>query len=435
MEYLKSRTKKPERHQNGQAEKTRPSEVEYSYALVEKPAQGKNEKPAETNGRPQLRAIKGKKHRGKIRALITFAVILILMAALVYLNSLSPGGLVEFTENLYAGMNNGNGFPVRLPDEKIEQVYISGNDLVVLTDAALLEYNSSAYQMFYRQHGMSAPVVDTESSRILVYDRGGKALKIENRFKTVFEIELDNALLLGRLSESGGFAVATRSQRYSAEIKVFGGDGFKNLYTRYLVAGEITGLDISRDGRNIVYSVVEARGGEFVSTVYICDIKKKDPIAAQVYENAFVVAVDYKEADAVAVLGDSFFSYMDKMGGSRVDYNYDGRVLELADRTKKGFSALFLAGQTDGASGDLLIISADGTVTADFTAPRELRDIALTDDGIYGLYGRHLALFDHGGEQKGLWEVGQEVSGVTEIGGSAALLKNSEISVMVPGES
>ncbi len=415
------------------AEKNVSGDVEYSYATPVTPPPKKPRKQAgEQAARPRLRAIEGGKRRRKIRTFITFAVLLLIVAALVFLNTLSPGGLVELSETLYAGFHTGSGFPVRLPDERVEQLYLSGSDLVVLTDAALLEYNNSAYQMFYRQHGMGTPVVDTMSSRVLIYDRGGKTLKIENRYETVHEETLENSILLGRLNESGSFVIATRSQRYSAEIKVFDGHKFQNSYTRYLVAGEITGLDISRDGTHIVYSVVEARNGEFVSTVYICDIGKKDPIATQVYENAFIVAVDYKENDRIAVLGDSMFSSLDKTGAGRVDHDYEGRYLKLADRTKKGFSALVLAEQTGDLSGTLLLISAKGEVLADFVFDQELRDIACTDDGIYGLFGRQLVLLDRKGAQKKVWETGQDVSDIIERNGCAVLLKNSEISIIDP---
>jgi hypothetical protein len=144
---------------------------------------------------------------GRRKKPVKLAGILALIVAVVMLvNACVPIGVFEYVQNVLAGSGTGGGFPVEVSLGN-HQLLSVGSDVALLNDSSLLLYKANGKQLFNRQHGYSEPAFTACSARVLVFDRGGKDLRVENPrvfFVLYGRKKLQEAVMAGRCGKVNG---------------------------------------------------------------------------------------------------------------------------------------------------------------------------------------------------------------------------------------
>ena len=221
-----------------------------------------------------LPAIKASKQRKNI---FKFASAAILIIVLFFLIATPPTGLPEAITNIIASSGGGSGFPVRAEGSHIEGMFSSSKNTFVLTDTNLLAFNKNGKEFLNIQHGYSDPYFSVSSARTLIYNLHDTDYMVTNYKSTVISDRTENEILLATISNSGNFALVTKSTGYEAEVNVF--NKKNKLIYKWLSADEaVSSVLLSPNGKMLTVVTVTVSSGTLVSKIYCLNFKSANPV-------------------------------------------------------------------------------------------------------------------------------------------------------------
>ena len=167
------------------------------------------------------------------------------------------------------------GFPVALPGSTEYVMDKLGDNFYLLTDTYLYTYNSGGANIASIQHGFQNPVSDSNSRRVMIYDRNGKGFKFFSRAAEVYSNLLDDTIVFGSIGSGERCAVVTTSARYSNYLYVFNGEG-KQIFRWASPENKIMQVCFSDNDNSIFVSVIGEKGGELRLSVMRFDLDNSE---------------------------------------------------------------------------------------------------------------------------------------------------------------
>lgn len=327
-------------------------------------------------GGQKLRVIKGKKKKNRrfalLRAVISTAVLLFLIIAVVYVNSLSPGGIVEWTQTTWEKSGSGDGFPQTVSERNISSIHAQSGDTAVFTDTSLIFYNKNGKEIRTVLHGYTSPAICATKTRTLVYDRGAMTFRVDNVDRTLYEKKTDSAIITADMADNGTFALVTASDSYSAQITVYSKD-FYQKSTRNISGGDVTSVSVSRDGKYIFTVTVTAADGYYRSTVSKYDMKSSDAVSKASFDGVLIFSAKQAGNNIFLVGGTKLICVNEKLETLN-EISYGG--CRLSGYNVSRYGAALILEQSDFSS-EIAAFSADGSETArrrcDYSAASVLR--------------------------------------------------------------
>lgn len=394
--------------------------------LGKRPPQKRTLRPNSTprGGRPRpsedLKVIRGGKTAKKIKRVITLLVVGLLVSAIIILHFSAPTGIVEYLQNSYAALGSGPGFPIAPSGGKLENIYSSGNSLLILSDTLVEAYNENGREIYSRQHGFGNPVLVPQKTRTLVYDRGGTGVKLYNMHTVLFDKKLENSILAAAIARNGTCAFATRSRGYAAQVEVVNRN-FSSIFKWYSPEELINAVALSGDGKYLAVSAVNASAGEYLSHLYIFNIRnpKPQPDVALAFENTLILSLEVTAGRLSAVSENSITS-VEWSGGGRVDHPLDG-TLQLFKTGEQGKSVL-VTGRSDSRDHmQLAVLSPAAAELGKFEVSGTVRDAVISGDTVFCLTEHHLTAYSIDGAQKTVFDCGYDVFGLAGFQNETAL--------------
>lgn len=163
------------------------------------------------------------------------------------------------------------GFPVALPGSTEYVMDELGENFYLMTDTYLYTYNSDGANIASIQHGFQNPVSDSNSRRVMIYDRNGKGFKFYSRAAEVYSNVLDDTIVFGSIGSGERCAVVTTSSRYSNYLYVFNGEG-RQIFRWASPENKIMQVCFSEGDGSIFVSVIGEKGGELRLSVMRFDL-------------------------------------------------------------------------------------------------------------------------------------------------------------------
>lgn len=216
--------------------------------------------------------IRGNKSKRKIalklRSAVILAGVLILAIIFMFINSLAPGGVIEWAQNTFIFARTDDGWGETSLGDSARILQTSNNNSMVLTDTALIGFNSAGNLLFNRLHGFTNPEMITNSTRTLIFDRDGRGVRVHNLRSELHFDRMDNAIITGDLSANGTVALATRSTQRSvmSEIHIYN-HNWRDVNVINTYDYILTDIAISDNGRMVYGLFLSAHEGEIVSIV------------------------------------------------------------------------------------------------------------------------------------------------------------------------
>ncbi len=173
------------------------------------------------------------------------------------------------------------GFPVALPGSTEYVMDKLGDNFYLLTDTYLYTYNSGGANIASIQHGFQNPVSDSNSRRVMIYDRNGKGFKFFSRAAEVYSNLLDDTIVFGSIGSGERCAVVTTSARYSNYLYVFNGEG-KQIFRWASPENKIMQVCFSDNDNSIFVSVIGEKGGELRLSVMRFDLDNSESAIWQI---------------------------------------------------------------------------------------------------------------------------------------------------------
>ncbi|WP_312644770.1 DUF5711 family protein [Hydrogenoanaerobacterium sp.] len=269
-------------------------------------------------------------------------------------------GITDYVQDMIAGWGSGDGYPLDFPGEQVRGTYHIGSNLAVLTDSNLYIYNANGKGVRSIQHKYSNPVVKIGGGRILIYDRGGKKLRVETLARTVSQKEFEYPIYAGDISKRGEVAVATSAQRYVAQMTVYDNQLSEPAKFTWLSADNyITALNFSHDGKGIAAAAVSAREGDLLSSVHLFRFNQKDKTGSQEFVGELIHSID-STSHGVNVITDRRAVQLSTSGAITQEYHYQHETLMSFDHNSAGYTALMFGDYREDKTSDLVVLGADG---------------------------------------------------------------------------
>jgi hypothetical protein len=396
-----------------------------------KPPKEKNPPPQNQKNRsipppdappPSLKKIRGGKRFRQIQTVAILLLIAVMAGTLVFLDSRAPGGLVEWTKDYVATLGGGNGFPVEVQGGEIKSAKTVGGDVFVLTESVAACYSQNGKKVYSRLHNQQNPSFSVSRTRLLVYDRGGRKYRIENREKTLAEADTEFAIFSAAVSESGSYAVAFDVHRSACEVVFYDRHNAK-LFIYSLAENMTSGLALSKDGKTAAIAAVGVKDGDYQSLVYIMDIERQVCVKTVEFPGSLIFAVRFNEKGNLTALADNVISVFTPSGGDKHDYRFQG---ELAWKEQGGENTAAIVRDIGLAQSKAVVISGEGAVLCEQKVSMETRSVAAGSDSLFCLAGSVLTEYDFHGAVKKTWDCETAPLAVTAYKNTRALVSYNQ---------
>lgn len=355
----------------------------------------KQKKTTKDSTQTEFQIVLGTKHK---RILKGFGILSAILVLVILVNSLAPIGIWEYTQNLFASSGSGDGFPVSVSPSATNMVVSVGSDVALLGDSSLTLYKSNGKTLFERQHGYSNPGVCACSARVMVYDRGGKNLRVENRAKTLFSLETQGPITTACIASNGTFGVVTRGVNYISDVTVYNADG-EQTFAWHSAERQVLDISLSDSGRYLGVATLQAQNGQGVTEILMFDTRKGVTLTQQRFEGSVPVSLDMKGNVAVAILTDCVVSVTKSGVTARVPF--EGGTVTCYDNSNDYGTVVVLGMYQDSYNNRLLILDEDLDVISQVDVEREVFGVSAKGNRVSLLSSRQVLFYSRGGKFKG----------------------------------
>lgn len=334
----------------------------------------------------------GKKKEAQRKRLATLFVAFPLVLALLLFVFLTPTGPIEAITNSFAVIGAGK-FPKSISGDTALSLKTEKNNAFVLTNTHIMGYTSAGKELYEHQHNFSSPVLETSSTRALIFNRGSTGYTVLNNSGTVFEKELDRAIMCADISENGNIAFATESKKYSAQVDVYS-RRMKHRFSWYTVSGLISDIALSKNGKFVAVAVLKAKNGNFESEIHCFNTKSGKTL--------FTTNIEGTPIFQIENISNRYFSYTTKKGVCFVNWrNGEEKRFEetdLAPTFFKKYKNYSLAVFGENTSSTIKVIDKVGKEKAKLVYNGLIDDAVICNKNIYLLKGSKIFVLNFQGE-------------------------------------
>lgn len=370
--------------------RVRNKEIKADYDIKMSP-QGKNRK-AET---PQkMKVVKGNKFEN-IRKLKFFTVVVVaLVLIFTILHYALPMGIAESVSNTLSLMGAG-GYPIKLDSTQTINAISKGTHYYLLSNTNVEAFSNSGKLLFSYAHGFENPIIKTSASRALVFEQGGNQLLIftNNGLKDALSFEKD--IITANISDSGTYAVATESDKYTAEVTVFNKRG-KQLYEWFSAENTVNNVILSANGKKLAVSSFNSKNGLFYSQLNVLNYKSATPEYTENFENGIIYNLDSTHRSGFAVITSNKVKFIKWFKYKSTEYTseYNSAIFRTG---KNGFTVVFNR-ENDKTDNRIAVFSKSGKLKYEIQYKGIISDIAVLGNHIYCMGDSSIHLLNNKGE-------------------------------------
>lgn len=372
-----------------------------------------------------IKVVKGKKLERQRKFKVFIAALLTIFAAYLVLTFTLPVSLGENIGNLTATLGAGD-YPIEIYGTDVLDSHSRGLYYYVLTDTNLSAFSNSGKEIFTYSHGFENPILKTSETRALLFSQSGNTLEIYNLSKKIKEYKSEKAIITADISKSGTYAVASYSDTYATEVKVF--DKNSKLRFKWNSAKDtVNSLTLSPDGEYLIVSTLNANEGNFNSKISVFDIKKESATPRMGFEisNNVVYYLSAFSKGFTVVTTDSIF-YVDWKEFVKRELDTE-RQLDMFRVSNDGIVAVLNLGSNK-SDNIITAFSPKGEKITSFNFNGIISDIRFLNGHIYCMSEAKVYLYDKDGTLLGTENCGFDAVKLAVTGSqSAAVISDSKI--------
>lgn len=378
---------------------------------------------------PAPKKRKKKKKRSFWRKVLIIAVIAVCVYVLANVTSLTPANILQFINDTAAFSRAGEGaYPVDVSELNVISAAADRDRLVLLTDMSAVYYTSSGATLYSRQHGFASPRLSCAKDRCLIYDSGGSSLKIESAGKTLLEETLGSKILAADLSDSGVYAVATKSQGYNAEISLYSRSFVKQPFKWYTSDQEVIAVQVSPNGKLCAVATAAAEGGRLKSYLYLFDIRKVEQLAKLEYGGCLLLDLSFKGNSSVTAVGDTLVSFVEIAApDAHKDLPFGDLSLETFYNGDASGIAMSFSRHGDAGSGKTVMYDPKGNLLFEGERDSRVSSLYVSKHYVTELTFSQVSMYDKTGKLVRREETGIDSYRVFEYNKNIIAIGNSKV--------
>lgn len=350
--------------------------------------------PREEKNEIPLRVVNGKKleRRRKTKIFVSAAAVISLVLTVIHI--ILPVGITENLENLVSVIGSGS-YPINLESTDTLNAVSRGSYYYVLTDTRLNAFTNGGKEIYSHSHGFESPVIKTSATRAMVFDQGGNEAYIYNLHELKGSIKTESEIINAAISDSGVYAVITRSESYASVVTVYSKSG-KKIYTWYSSADTVNNAVIAPSGKKIAITAFNAANGKFNSKICILNFESANPVFTVNIEGGPIITLEsFHRAGFIAATENRLY-FTDWSGKNTNEYKNDYTLSRL--RQGPGGTAAVFNRESDRADNRIALFGTKGQLKKEFDFKGTVSDIAVSGGHIYCISDTEVFLYGSDGK-------------------------------------
>lgn len=342
-----------------------------------------------------MRVLRGKRLEQKRNAKIGICIIGLVLAVVLIIQLLLPVGIIDTVSNSLTLMGAGS-YPIELSSTSTQDAVSRGYYYYVLTADGVTAYSNSGKELFSYTHGFEFPVIKTSDSRALVFNQGGNEVLIFDLKGLRETVKTENAVITAAVSDSGKFAIATQSEKYTSELRVYDKRGSK-LYEWFSAEEIINNIALSPNGRKIAVSTFNSANGIFNSTVSVLNFKSAAPEHKIQFSDTLIYSLDTTHPLYFAVVTDNSVKFLKWSDAQKSRDHSDEYSTAFFRGGKGGFVAVFNR-ESNKTDNRIALFSKNGKLINEIEFNGIISDIQVSGGHIYCISDTDIYLISKEGE-------------------------------------
>lgn len=313
-------------------------------------------------------------------------------------------------------------FPINISGGSDYQLLGMSNYFAMLDEMHLYIYDLNGNLNAESQHDYANPVMSVSGKRVLVYDLGGKKLRVENRHKTIFEKDTDDAILFAKISSNDNTAVVTRPDKALSALSVYNQNG---EFIFGLTSNDMRIIDVSftEYGDGLIVTTMGASGGDMVSKMTKYRFGQKEPVWVSDTVNTMAMSVQ-PVSGGVMMFGDNKCIFFDSDGKYKTSFEYKNTLVDFD--CSSDMTAILFKDQERRRMSLMMINNADYSANELFI-DGDANDLTVSGSEVYVLTQSGVKAYYADGTEGPKADLENEYDGFVKIGNYIYLLGYDEI--------
>lgn len=324
----------------------------------------------------------------KIIALCVLVLILVMAIAAVFSNMAE-----EPLMNAGNASNNGALVYGSMPDS-IRKVDSFTSGAVLLTDTAVEYIDSNGKKLSSNSHLYSQPVIKTNKSTVLLYDKGGTAFRVEKNTSIYNTYTVSGTITTASLGAKDNYAyVLNNDGGYQSHLLVYSYQGKKQFEwgsaSDYCIA-----TALSDNGKSIAVAVLGVKDGEYLSKVIFFNFKDNEPLYSAEFYDTTVYQLEFINNKTVVALTDNGIFVIDSDGQYNKVYDYLPNEIGSSSVYHSGLKAIGIARHGNSKESEVSVYNKKYELLYSLEFDTEIFDVKTSKSYVAVLLGDKIKIFD-----------------------------------------
>ncbi len=228
---------------------------------------------------------------------LTCILLLLILAVAFFLNNKFPSSTVKTEENTdtFYQVNSDN----------LKNI-VPFSDGVALLSASSLKYlDASGNEIVTNTHSFANPAIEVNGKTLLLYDRGGYSLRIENNTSEYRELSFDSVITTATIGHKGNYAYVLNSDSgYQSHLYVYTLNGTKQ-FEWGSASDYIIDVALSDNGKYMAVTLMTVEGAQYFSKIILFKFNSSEPIYTVELYDTGVYEIDFVASKKLSVYSDT----------------------------------------------------------------------------------------------------------------------------------
>lgn len=353
----------------------------------------KKEKRKKTYDITPPKLIKGKKQIRAARAKVIAISLAVIAVIVLILKWIFPVGILEMSRHFINTLGVGD-YPIELAGNEIVDVSTENDHYYILTNTDLYPITNGGKVLKSFAHGFNSPVIKSSASRALIYGQGKNEYDVYVNGEKKYSGTTESGIICGDISDSGIYAVASHSKTYTSTVTVYKSSG-ASLFKWNSASDIINAIVLSKNGKRLAVSTVNATGGKKYSKIYVFNFNNTNAESTFVFDDNFAYNLVANNNGFYVLLKKSvtFINWSNK---TQAETKSDFMIKHFKSGPKSSI-AVFSREDND-SDNSVIIFDKKGNKTSNISYSGSIKDIALKNNRIFILSGNKVSVYDTKGQ-------------------------------------
>lgn len=338
----------------------------------------------------KIKVIKGRKQENQAKLRNTAVVVVFVAVALVLLQMLLPLGIFGTVSQAVSLIGTGS-YPISTSGSSICNIISKDSYYYVLTNTEVAAYTNSGKELFKYKHGFENPIIKTSLARAIVFDQGSTGAVICDMNSVKYTVTSTKPILTAAVSDSGNYALVTRSDKYASTVTVYKKSG-KEVYEWYSAENTVNNVAISKNGKKIAVSSFNSDSGKYISNVNVLNFKSATPEFSEKLDDKLVYNLETGANSGFFAVTTNGVEFIKWSNFKKKDYTneYDTTFFKSG---KGGFVGVYNR-VSDHTDNRIAVFTKSGKLKYEINFKGIISDIGVRDGHIYCICDNKLIQID-----------------------------------------